>query len=401
MPRLMAAVFVSPAPAFICVAALVCLSGCSAEAKKPEPPPPMSVLYVLPTADDVTEFEEFTGRTSATETIELRARVSGRLDQVNFEDGAKVNKGDLLFKLDDRPFVAEEQRTAAAIAQFEARIGRVSGQVRRAQELRGKNAISQEDFEAAQFDLDEAQASLAAARASHELASLNLQFTSVTAPLSGRIGRRLVDVGNLVAADQTALATILSLDQLHVYFDMDERSVLRLRRMADRGTMTSAMTSEVTVQIALADSDEFMLSGRVDFLDNQLDSATGTLRVRATVDNADGLLSPGMFVRVRYPIGGAEPSLLIPEESLASDQGRPFVYVVADREDKSFVEARPVELGPLMADRRVIRSGITASDRVVVTGLQRLRRNTEVRPKLRGLPAEEAGPASSSTGAKG
>ena len=347
-------------------------AGCNRAEKKPEPPPPMSVLFVTSTTEEVTEFEEFTGRTAATEVVELRSRVSGYLNRVHFEDGVQVKKGDVLFKIDDRPLVAEEQRTAAAAAQIDARIKRLTSQLRRAEELMAKKALSQNEFETAQFDLDEARAALEEAQAAHSMAMLNLQFTTITAPLDGRIGRRMVDVGNIVT---------IPLEQMYVYFDIDERTVLRLRRLENIGAIVSAMKEAVRVNIALADSEEFALDGKVDFLDNQIDPATGTLRARATVDNSDGLLAPGLFVRIKFPVGKAEPSLLIPEEAMASDQGRPFVFVVGSDGDKTVAEARTVETGPLVGQRRVIRSGLEAGDRVIVTGLQRLRRKMEINPK--------------------
>ena len=354
---------------------------CNRAQKQPTPPPPLTVQFVTPTMEEVTEFEEFTGRTAATEVVELRARVSGYLDSVNFHDGVLVTKDDVLFRIDARPFVAEEQRAAAAVAQIEARIRRLSSQLRRAQELRDKNALSQNESETAQYDVDEANAALLEAQATHNIARLNLQFTTITAPLTGRIGRRMVDAGNLVVTDQTALATIIPLDRMYVSFDMDERTVLKLRRLENLGIIMSAMKEPVLVSIALADSDEYTLHGKVDFLDNQIDSATGTLRARATVENPDGLLSPGLFVRVQFPIGRAEPALLIPEEALASDQGQPFVFVVSKAGEKTLAEARAVELGPQSGIRRVVRSGLTLDDQVIVTGLQRLRPKMGIQPQ--------------------
>jgi RND family efflux transporter MFP subunit len=361
---------------------MIITAGCNRVEKKPEPPPPMSVMFVTPTTEEVTEFEEFTGRTAATEVVELRSRVSGYLNSVHFEDGVQVKKGDVLFKIDDRPFVAEEQRASAAAAQIEARIKRLTSQLRRAEELMAKKALSENEFETAQFDLDEARAALQEAQAAYSMAQLNLEFTTITAPLDGRIGRRMVDVGNIVTTDQTALATIIPLEQVYVYFDIDERTVLRLRRLENIGAIVSAMKEAVQVNIALADSEEFAVNGKVDFLDNQIDPATGTLRARATVDNSDGLLAPGLFVRIKFPVGKAEPSLLIPEEAMASDQGRPFVFVVGKDGDKTIAEARNVETGPLVGQRRVIRAGLETGDQVIVTGLQRLRRKMEINPRL-------------------
>jgi len=365
--------------------AIVCFttSGCREEPEKKDPPP-MTVYYVTPTSAPVTEFEEFTGRTAATQVVELRARVSGYLESSNFEEGSDVEKDTVLFKIDDRPFVAEERRTDSVVSQFDARVKRLTSQLQRAQELLTRKATSQDEFDTVKYDLDEAKANLAESRAAHELAVLNVQFTTIQSPLSGRIGRRMIDVGNLVMADQTLLATVLPLDRVYVDFDMDERTVLKIRRAADSSMVAQGEHSNVTVEIALADSPEFSLHGKVDFFDNQIDPTTGTLRARATVDNPDGLLSPGLFIRLRYPIGQPKESLLIPEEAMASDQGRPFVYVVGEKEGQPIAEARNVETGPLVSENRVIRVGVNSNDRVIVTGLQRLRRGTLVTPKEQG-----------------
>ncbi|MFO1001330.1 MAG: efflux RND transporter periplasmic adaptor subunit [Planctomycetaceae bacterium] len=368
-------------PISLAISMLAYCAGCNRVEKKPEAPPPMSVMFVSPVTEEVTEFEEFTGRTAATEVVELRARVSGYLDDITFDDGALVSAGQVLFKIDDRQFVAEEERATAAVQQIEARIKRLTSQLRRSEELMAKKALSQNELETAQYDLDEANAALKEAQAALNVAHLNVQFATIKAPLSGQIGRSMVDRGNIVATDQTALATIVPLDPIHVYFDIDERTVLRLRRLEKTGTIVNAMKEQVHVGIALADSDEFGIEGKVDFLDNQIDPATGTLRARATILNTDGLLTPGLFVRLKFPIGKAEPALLIPEEAMASDQGRPFVYVVGKDGEKSIAEARSVELGPLVGQRRVIRTGLAMDDRVIVTGLQRLRRKMEINPK--------------------
>jgi multidrug efflux system membrane fusion protein len=315
--------------------------------------------------------------------------VSGYLEEVSFEEGRRVEAGQTLFRIDARPFQAEEQRAAAAVRQFEARAKRLESQEQRARSLFDKRATSEEEYEAIRYELTEAQASHAAALASHQTAQLNLQFTTVQAPLAGVIGMRQVDPGNLVVQDQTLLAVIVPVERLNVVFDLDERTVLRLRRLEQAGRLKSPLQSPMQISIALADSPEFSLTGTVDFLDNQIDSATGTLRARALVENTSGLLSPGMFVRLRYPIGDPAPALLIPEESLASDQGRPFVFVAVDKDGRTTAEARYVEPGPLQGSLRVIRSGLVAEDRVIVTGLQRLRRNAEVESKLREVPPAE------------
>jgi multidrug efflux system membrane fusion protein len=379
-------------PASLLLPAVLLLSaapGCSKSTPPAQPPKPLNVFFVLPEERIVTEEEEFTGRTEATERIEVRARVSGYLEQVSFEEGRRVEAGQTLFRIDARPFQAEEQRAAAAVRQFEARAKRLESQEQRARSLFDKRAMSEEEYEAIRYELTEAQASHAAALASHQTAQLDLQFTTVQAPLAGIIGMRQVDPGNLVVQDQTLLAVIVPVEKVNVIFDLDERTVLRLRRLEQAGRLQSPLKSPIRIAIALADSADFSLTGTVDFLDNQIDSATGTLRARATVDNTDGLLSPGMFVRLRYPIGDPAPALLIPEESLASDQGRPFVFVAVDRDGRTTAEARYVEPGPLQGALRVIRSGLESNDRVITTGLQRLRRNAEVQAKLKEPPTKQ------------
>ncbi len=366
---------VSHSIAFLC---LLPLLGCNRKVAAPPEAPLQKVKFVTPNEEVVGEFEEFPGRTAAVEIIELRSRVTGYLDQVTFEDGANVAKGDQLFVIDPRTYAAEEARTKATIDQHKARVSRLERQKSRSQELFEKNAISQDEYETIVYDGNEAQAALEAAIAAHDLAKLNVEFTHIKAPISGRISRRLVDIGNLVMANETPLATLIPLDEVYVYFDMDERTVLRLRRLVQQGKIESARKSDVRVDVGLADSDEFDLSGSINFEDNQIDASTGTLRVRATVRNPDGLLSPGLFVRVRYPIGQPVLQLLIPEESLGSDQGRPFVYVIGD-EDK--VAYRSVEVGQQVGGQRVILDGLKKGERVVVTGLQRIRRNAPVVPE--------------------
>ena len=353
-------------------------AGCQKAAPPAAKPPPPTVFFALPVEQAVQEFEEFTGRTAAVMDVEVRARVSGYLDKVLFEDGADVKAGEPLFVIDDRIYQAEVARAAAAVEQAEARLARLDRQATRSDELFQKKVISEEDHDLSMFDRDEARAALAAAKATHDLAKLNLSFTRIASPIHGRISRRMIDPGNLIKADDTPLASIVSDDPIHAYFDIDERTVLRLRRLVKEGRIKASRDARVEVKLSLADDQEHNHRGVVDFEDNQIDAATGTLRVRLLIDNPERLLSPGLFVRLRFPIGKPTPSLLVPEEALASDQGRRFVYVI-DAENK--VAARPVEVGVLVDGRRAITRGLAASERVVVTGLQRLRKNMVVEPR--------------------
>lgn len=361
------------------VAALAAATGCNraaAVSATPVKAPEIEVKFVRPTEEVVTDFEEFNGRTHASETVDIRSRVSGYLDEVRFEDGAIVKEGELLFEIDPRSYKAEVERTAAALEQLQVRIERLRRQDRRAQQLILSNAISEEAFDALQSELNEAVASQAAATASHEIADLNLQFTTIEAPISGQISRRLVDKGNLVRSDDTLLATIVRTNPLHVYFDVSERTLLRLRRLQKQDT--TDRQPPIEVQIALADESDFSHTATVDFTDNHVDPLTGTLRMRATLDNTQDLLAPGLFIRLRFPIGAPHPALLVPEEALATDQGQRCLYVI---DDENKIAYRRVQVGILRQGRRVILDGIAATDRIVVTGLQRIRPGAKVIPK--------------------
>ncbi|MFO1021834.1 MAG: efflux RND transporter periplasmic adaptor subunit [Planctomycetales bacterium] len=352
--------------------------GCQKAPPKTVAAKPPEVVYATPVEQTVTDSEEFIGRTAAVETVDVRARVSGYLEKVHFKDGADVKAGDLLFEIDSRSFKAEAERAAASVAQIQARIDRVSKQYERAVQLRGSKTITQEEFEAIQFDKADAAAALEGAIASQKLADLNLSYTRVLAPLSGRLSRRLVDVGNLVQADTTILANIVSINPIHAYFDVDERTVLRLRRLIQEGKIQSARNSQITCRIALADEKDFALSGVINFVDNQIEASSGTLRVRVVIDNPKQLLSPGFFVRVQVPIGVPHKALLVQEEALGTDQGQRYVYVINDKDE---VKYQRVSIGALVDGKRVIDQGVSLNDRIIVTGLQRVRPGIKVTPK--------------------
>jgi RND family efflux transporter MFP subunit len=358
--------------------AVAILPGCMKKAEGPPPPKVQQVLFTTPMSETISEYEEFTGRTAAVKTVEIRARVSGYLDKVAFEDGAEVKTGDLLFQIDPRWFKASADQATANVNQYESRIERLNRQVARATPLIENRVKSQEEFDQYTFDHAEAKSTLKGMMAAKELADLNLSYTRVLSPIDGRISRRMVDPGNLVRADETVLTTIVSMNPIYAYFDIDERTVLKLRRLVREGRIKSHRESEITVQIALADEEKFNLSGVVDFVDNQIDPTTGTLRLRAIVPNPNHLLSPGLFVRIRFPVGDPHPALLIPEEALATDQGQRFVYVIGP---DNRVAYRRVTVGMLLGGKRVINEGLGVEDRVAVTGLQRLRKDLEVDPR--------------------
>ena len=243
------------------VAALFTLPGCNRQAATPPALKPQQVLFTTPIEDVISEYEEFTGRTAAVKTVQIHSRVSGYLDKVSFEDGSEVKTGDVLFQIDPRWFQAEANQAAANVSQYESRIERLNRQVARATPLIENRVKSQEEFDQYTFDHAEAKATLKGLIAAQDLADLNLSYTRVTSPIDGRISRRMVDPGNLVRADQTVLTTIVSVDPIYAYFDIDERTVLRLRRLVREGRIKSTRESQVTVQVALADEAEFNLSG--------------------------------------------------------------------------------------------------------------------------------------------
>lgn len=369
--------------------------GCKKPAPAAAAPKPPEVMVELPIKKQVTEFEEFTGRASAVQTVEIRARVSGFLEKVFFVDGQIVAAGAPLFQIDERPYRAEVDRTAAAIEQAKAKLERLQLQEVRAKKLLENNSIPEETFEQIKFDRAESVGALAAAEAANRAAALNLTFTQITAPIGGRISRRLVDPGNLVQADTTPMTTIVSVNPMYVYFDFDERTVLRMRRLVNSGQMKSTQESQLPVQIALADEKEFSLTGTINFLDNQVDPSTGTLRVRAVVDNSNEMLSAGLYMRVRVPVGNPQEALLISEESLGTDQGERFVYVVNDKDEAVY---RRVQIGWLTEGRRVIESGLKPNERIVVSGLQRIKAGAKVSPKpMKSAPAPATATARTDT----
>jgi len=365
-------------------------AGCERAQPKLAAPRPPVVVVSRPVTDYVTDNEDFTGRTEAVYSVNITARVSGYLDKVHFKDGDEVKEGDLLFEIDPRPYKAEMNRTESVLAQSEAHLKRLDADFRRASNLFSRGNISREEIDRASGDRSEAEAAVGVSRASFDLAKLNMAFTRITAPISGRLSRRLVDPGNLVKADETALTSIVSLDPLYVYFDIDERTLLRLRRLIGEGKIPSRTEAEVPVYGGLSDEDGFPHKGIINFSDNKVDPGTGTLRVRASLNNPKPrVLSPGLFMRVRLPVGSPHKSVLVAEQALGTDQGRKFVYVV---NDKNEVVYRPVQVGRLLEGKRVINEGLSTGERVVVSGLQRVRPGAKVDPKDEdlGKPAKAA-----------
>jgi multidrug efflux system membrane fusion protein len=317
------------------------------------------------------DYEDCTGRTEAYKTVDVRARVTGYLDRWDFEAGKKVSKGDVLFNIDPRSYQAELARAEANVVQAEAHLTRLNADYQRAIYLSNTRAIGHEELDKISGDRAEADASVGIAKASRDLAKLNLNYTKVTASLDGIVSRAMVDPGNMVKADDTVLTTIVTQDPMYAYFDIDERSALRLSRQLLQGE-----TKYPPVQMGLADEEpNFPHRGSIDFVDNRLDTNTGTRHMRCSFPNKDGLLTPGLFVRIRFLYGELQNVILIPEEAITADQDRKYVYVV---DDKDQIEHRQIKTGKMRNGLRAVVDGLKGDERVVVKGIQRIRPGVSV-----------------------
>lgn len=339
------------------------------------------VLVSVPLARDVIDYETFTGRTESSRRVELRPRVTGLLEKASFSEGDLVKENDLLFVVDPKPYQAalakaEADRTAARF-----RLQRLEKEWQRGEALLTRQAITREEYDKLVSDRDEARANVSRAEAEVELAALKLSWTQIRAPFTGRISRLAVDPGNLVKADETILTTLVAVEPTYAYFDVDERTLLR--QLLRESVLPATRKEKVTVQIGLVDEEGFPHRGTVNFVDNKLDPNTGTLWMRAVFENPSRPIHPGMFVRVRFPVTNPYPALLVAEQAIGTDQGQKFLYVV-DTANK--VQYRPVTIGKLHGSLRVIRQGLQGGEQVVVSGIQRVRPNSEVRPKRQPMP---------------
>ena len=368
---------------FVLLGLCLGLAGCVREPSAAPEAAPTPVTVSRPVERDVTDYADFTGRTAAVDSVEVRARVWGYLDKVNFKEGALVKEGDVLFEIDPRTYRADVERAVGTVAQFEARVHRLERDYHRAKNLLARGAVGQEEYDRYEADYREAVANLHVARANRDLAALNLDYTRVTAPVGGRVSRYAVTVGNLIqSGDQnngTLLTTIVSVDPMYAYFDVDERTVLRVRQLIREGKARSARETEWPVSLGLATEEGFPHRGTINFVDNQVNPKTGTLRVRGVFPNKDEALSPGFFARVRVPIGQAHRALLVTDRAIDNDQGQKVLYVV---NEKNEVVSRPVRLGALHDGLREIAGGLKPGERVVVNGLQQVRPGLAVEPKL-------------------
>ncbi len=362
-------------------------AGCGKAPAPPQQGKLPEVMVSLPVERMVLDSEDFTGRTDAKRSVTVRARVSGYLQKVCFKEGNDVKEGDVLFEIDPRSYQAAFDQADATVRQAEANLKTLQSNYSRGNSMFTRGAIGQEEYDKIVGDRDAMTAQVKLATAQRDMARLNLEWTKVVAPLGGRISRQLLDPGNLVVADQTALTTIVSLDPMYVYFDVDERTLLTVRRLFQQRKVSSYRDTTLPVYLGLSDEEGFPHEGAINFADNQVDPMTGTLKVRGEFPNPGNLLSPGLFARVRLPIGTPHKAVLVSERALGTEQGQRYVYVV---NDKNEVVYRKVKLGSLQGGLRVIEDGVALGERVVVNGLQRVRQGAKVEPKLVDMPGADA-----------
>ena len=351
----------------ISVVALVILSGCGGGGPPQFPPPGVNVAAVV--KKSVTEWDEFSGRIEAVESVELRPRVSGYLAGIHFHEGGEVSKGALLFTIDNREYRAAEQSASANTARAAARVGVARTELARAEKLALVKAASTEELEQRRGELQQAMADRDAAEAQQRQAALNVQFTRISAPITGRIGRAEIRPGNLVSPGTTLLATLVSQDPVYVSFEGSERLYLKYQKLAREGSRSSSREVRNPVRVGLANEDGYPHTGEMVFVDNRLDPATGSIRARALLPNKDGLFTPGLFARVQLLGSGSQDALLIHERAVLTDQDRKFVYVVSAGNK---TVRKDVTLGPQIDGLRVVASGLAEGDLVVINGTSKI-----------------------------
>ncbi len=348
----------------------------------PAPPKPPVVTVSQPLVQELIEWDEYTARFEAYAQVEVRARVSGYLTKVAFADGQEVKPGDLLFEIDKRPFERAVEQARAELEQAKTKAENAKLDVERGRPLMERRVMSEKVFDDRSNVLREAEAAIKVAEAKVATAELDLSFTTIVAPIAGRIGRSLVTPGNWVsagsAANTTLLTTIVTQNPIAVYFDISESNYLKYRRLAESSNGTSGAATGARVELAMSDEKTFQHAGTLDFIDNRLDAGTATMRARARFDNAGRLFSPGMFARVRLAATPKQPTMLLPDAAIGTDQASKFVLVVAA---DGTVSRRVVKLGPLHGGLRIVREGLTPSELVITNGLMRARPGAKVTPE--------------------
>lgn len=360
------------APAALILAATAC------SPTPPPPPPPPNVSVGLPLKRQVMDWDDYVGRFEAVQDVEIRPRISGTVQSVAFREGIEVAKGQVLFVIDPRPYRAAAAQAEAELAKAQAGVANARTELSRAQKLVDAEAISREEFETKQANLRSAVASAGAARATLEARTLDLSFTTVRSPISGRISDKRVSIGTYVSAGQTVLTRVVTTNPIRFAFDGAESFYLKYVRQAQTGERESSRYAPNPVDIKLADENGYRWHGLMKFVDNAIDQNSGTIRAYAQVDNPNGFLVPGMFGRARLLGSGTYAALLVPDEAIVTDQTRRFVYVVG--KDGKTVQ-RPVETGPLVEGLRVVKAGLAPTEKVVIDGLARLQPGMAVSAK--------------------
>ncbi|HEY5781422.1 MAG TPA: efflux RND transporter periplasmic adaptor subunit [Lysobacter sp.] len=367
--------------------AVLVMAGCSSQAEPNAAPPPPEVSVAQVLNKSVSEWDEFTGRVSAVETVDLRPRVSGYVERVAFQEGQEVKKGDLLFVIDQRRYQAQLAQAQAELERARAESRLAQAQDERAQTLVEAKAISREEFETRRAATTSGNAAVRAAEAAVANAQLDQQFTQVRAPIDGRAGRALVTEGNLAQADATLLTTVVSQDPVYIYFESDEQSFLRYQELARKGERAE---SKNPVRVGLANEQGYPHEGIVDFVDNQVDSKTGTIRARAVLRNPDRVFTPGLFARVQLEGSSQFKAMLIDDKAVLTDQDRKYVYVLGP---KNAATRKDVVLGRMVDGLRVVSSGLAPTDKVIVHGVQKVFfPGMPVTPKTIAMGAPAPGP---------
>jgi RND family efflux transporter MFP subunit len=376
----------------------LCLTGCHTGPAERPPAAPPPVTVSRPVEREVTDYADFTARTAAVDSVEIRARVSGYLEHVYFKAGALVQKDDVLFEIDPRTYQALLDQAKATAAQGEARLAYDEAEYQRNLKLVSSGAVTRSELDKSSAARGVDVADIAAAKAQVRSRELDVGFTKIAAPVTGRVSRSIVTVGNLVQAGDltggTLLTTIVSVDPMYAYFDVDEHTVLRVKHLIREGKAGSYEAVKIPVLLGLANEEGFPHQGTVEFIDNQVNPRTGTLKVRGVFPNKDEALSPGYFARVRVPIGEAHKTLLISERALDTDQGRKIVYIVGP---DNRVVTRPVRLGALHDGLREITDGLKPGEQVIVEGLLQVRPGMTVDPNLIDMPNSQDGIARPTT----
>ena len=366
----------------------VVVSGCG----DPPPPPPQAPAVTVATVPEreITEWDEFTGRLEAVNTVDIRPRVSGYIRRVAFDEGNGVRKGQLLFEIDPRPYQAELARAEAELERARNATALAGREVDRAQRLVEAQAISREEFDTRTTAHAQGDAGVRAAEAAVATARLDLEWTQVRSPITGRVSRAEVTAGNLVQAgppDATLLTTVVSLDPIYVYFEGDEQTYLKYAALARNGSRPNSRDTRSPVHLGLANEEGFPHQGYVDFVDNQLNPEAGTIRLRGVFANSDHQFTPGLFARIRLVGSGMYPAKLVLDRAIGTDQDKKFVLVL---KPDSTVEYRPVQLGRLVDGFRVISSGLEPGERIVINGLQRVRPGMKVTPTVAEMTADSS-----------